>query len=241
MAHVPRLYVPGRLAPGPLTLAPEQAKRLASVMRLREGDEFLVFSGDGREYRASVTAVEKKGATLRAEVGELVRQEPQSPRVVELWLGLVRANRFEWALEKCVEAGVDIIRPLVSEYTARGDAPSAAKQERWQRILVEAAEQSGRLWLPVLEPAAKFGDLLSRRRGTLILGDPGGMPWPDATKLLPQQGNIAIAIGPEGGFAPEELAQANAQGALLTRFAPHILRTETAAVIATALLRAEGV
>lgn len=236
MAHIARLYVPGRLVAGPVTLDVDQSRRLAAVMRLREGDEFRLFAGDGREWSATAANV-TKGA-LRAVVGEVVRQEPQPPVTVELWVALVRPARLDWAIEKAVEAGADIIRPFTSEYTARGDFASNAKQQRWQRIVVEAAEQSGRLWMPVIEPPATFDALLSHHHGATVLGDPGGMPWREAAALLPPAGRVAVVIGPEGGFGPAELARAKAAGALATRFAPHILRTETAAVVATALVRA---
>lgn len=237
MAHIPRLYLPGRIAPGPLVLDAEQSRRLAAVMRVREGDEFRVFAGDGREWRATVTAAQK--TKVSASVGEVVRQEPQPALGVEVWCGLVRPNRFEWAIEKCVEAGADLFRPLLTEFAARGDGGSAAKQARWERIAVEAAEQCGRLWMPVMEPPARFLELLARTRGAaLVVGDGGGMPWPEVAKLLPERGRVVVAVGPEGGFSPDELAKARAAGALAASFGPHTLRTETAAVAGTALVRA---
>ena len=123
-------------------------------------DRRAAFAGDGREWRARVDEVARDG--LRATVGEVARQEPASPLVVEVWCALVRSQRFEWAIEKCVEAGADIIRPLICEHSARGDAPSTAKQERWERIAVEAAEQCGRLRLAVVERPARLESLLGR-------------------------------------------------------------------------------
>src|SRR5688572_16949377 len=125
MAHLPRLYIPRRITPGLLTLDGEQAKRLAGVMRLRSGDEIRVFSGDGREWRAVAGAATKAG--MRAEVHDVTRQEGLPELVVEVWLALVRPNRFDWAIEKCVEAGADIIRPLVTDHAARGEGLSATR------------------------------------------------------------------------------------------------------------------
>ena len=236
MAHIPRLYLPQRLAPGRLQLNAEQSRRLSAVMRLRTGDEFRLFSGDGREWCATVT-VEGKTA-LQCEVAELTRQEPQPARTLEIWCALVRPSRFEWAIEKCVEAGADVIRPLLADFTARGEGGSRHKQERWHRIAIEAAEQSGRLWMPVVTEPARFTGLLARHHGPLVIGDQHGRNAMEVQRLLPPAGTVAAAIGPEGGFSPEELAKAKAAGALLLRLAPHILRTETAAVAATAVLRA---
>lgn len=238
MAHVPRLYIPGRLGPGPLALDAAQARRLTSVMRLREGDSFLAFAGDGREWRARLTAVTK--SSTRAEVEELTRQEAALPIVLEAWLALIRPQLFDLAIEKCTEAGVDIIRPMRTEHFARSEAASAQRHERWERIAIEAAEQSGRLRVPVVESSANFTDLLNRSRIPVIIGDQHGKPWPDAAKLLPLQGTVAVAIGPEGGFSREELAAATAHGAIATSFGPNILRAETAAIVAVSLVRSLG-
>lgn len=238
MAHVPRLFVRGHLGPGPLLLEGEQAKRLAAVMRLREGESFLAFSGDGREWEATVGPATKAG--LRASVGALARQEAAPALTLELWVGLVRPNRFDWALEKAVEAGADIIRPLLSEHSARGEGSSAGRRERWERIAIEAAEQSGRLYVPVVEPPAQFGDLLARHHGALLVCDCDGRPWGEVPALLPGDGRLAVAVGPEGGFSPEELARARAHGALTAKLGPNTLRAETAAVVAVALVRSLG-
>jgi 16S rRNA (uracil1498-N3)-methyltransferase len=236
MAHVPCVYIRGHLGPGPLLLEGEQAKRLSTVMRIREGDQFLAFNGDGREWQATAGPASKQG--LLATVAAITRQEPAPPLTVEAWVGLVRPNRFDWALEKLVEAGADIIRTLLTEHAARGEGSSAARHERWDRIAIEAAEQCGRLHLAVVEPPARLDDLLARHRGALVVADRGGRPWPELAPLLPVEGSLALAIGPEGGFSEDELARAKAHGALVARLGPNILRTETAAVLAVGLVRA---
>lgn len=238
MAHVPRIFVPGHLATGTFRLDGEQAKRLTAVMRLRPGDPFLVFCGDGREWTATVASEER--GRLHATVGEVVRQEPALAIVLEAWIALVRPNRFDWAIEKCTEAGADVIRPLLGEHSARGEGSSAQRQERWNRIAVEASEQCGRLRLPVIEAPASFDRLVSNWRGSLIIGDPGGRSWPDTVPLLPERGTVAVAIGPEGGFSAGEVVAAKARGALGVSLGPNILRTETAAVVACALVRSLG-
>ncbi|MGD9935732.1 MAG: 16S rRNA (uracil(1498)-N(3))-methyltransferase, partial [Dehalococcoidia bacterium] len=138
MAHVPRLYHPGRIVPGPLALGPEASRHLTTVLRMRVGEEFLLFPGDGSEWLARIEGLSgKQGAW--ATVMELVRQEPSAALLqVELCCALVRNARFETVVEKCTELGVDVIRPMSCERTNRGDAPSAARKERWERITVEA-------------------------------------------------------------------------------------------------------
>ncbi len=236
MAPVPRLHVPGHIAAGPLRLDGDAAKRLGAVMRLREGDEFLVFSGDGREWLATVQGV-KRGVVL-ATVGAVVRQEAAPALVVELWCALVRPNRFDWAIEKATEAGADVIRPLVCEFNARAETASAMRQERWERIAVEASEQSGRLHLPVVTGPVTFGAALERLHAPIVIAHPGGVAWPQAKALLPARGTVVVAIGPEGGFSEREVAAAKTHGAIPLSLGANILRTETAALLAVGLLRA---
>jgi 16S rRNA (uracil1498-N3)-methyltransferase len=168
----------------------------------------------------------------------MVRQEPAPAVLIEAWCAIVRPNRFDWAIEKCTEVGVDLIRPITSAHTARGDGASSSRAERWQRIAVEAAEQSGRLYVPVIEPPLAF-DAALRRAGPppLVFCDGSGEALSALRALFPARGRVAVAIGPEGGWSEAELAAARAAGALVLRLGPHILRTETAAVVATAMLR----
>lgn len=225
----------GKLAPGPLVLDGEAANRLGAVLRVRPGEEVRLFAGDGREWQALVR--EAGRGRVVVEVAGVVRQEPPPELVVEVWLPLVRAQRFEWAVEKCTEAGADIIRPAAMAYSQRGDAPSGAKLERWERIAVEASEQCGRLFLPVIEPAAGLERLLGGHRGALVALDREGMPPGEAARLLPERGRAAVVCGPEGGFSPGELAALRAKGALFVRAGPYVLRSETAAVAGVVLVR----
>lgn len=235
MAHTPRIHIPGRIGPGPLTIEGDAAHRLRTVLRLKPGDPFLVFSGDGREYHATLTAAGKPAVS--ATVGEVVRQEPVPALAIETWCALVRANRFDWAIEKCVEAGADVIRPLVTEHASRGDSASASRRERWGRIAIEAAEQSGRLFVPTIEAPVTLGQALHRHHGAVVVADAAGQPIEAVASLLPSQGHVAVVVGPEGGLSDAERDHARHAGALFLRLGPHVFRTETAAVVATAVVR----
>lgn len=235
MSHVPRVYLPQRLAHGPVTIGGDAGRHLAAALRVRPGDPLLLFAGDGREWAATVSEV-TKGSVL-AGVGEIARQEAPPAVVIETWCALVRANRFEWAIEKCVEAGADIIRPAITAFTQRGDTPSASRLERWRRIVIEAVEQSGRLFVPVIEAPATLERLLAGHRGAIVVADREGRRPADLGTLLPQAGHLALVVGPEGGFAPGESADLARHGAIPATFGPYILRTETAAITGTALLR----
>lgn len=237
VAHGPRLYRPGHIAPGPLTVAGDAAQRLASVMRVRHGDPLFLFSGDGHEWQATVTDVSR--GSVRLEVAGILRHVPLPALAIEIWCAIVRPNRFDWMLEKVTEAGADIIRPLLCDRSARGEGGSAARRERWERVVIEASEQSGRLHIPVITEPARFVDLVSHQRTALIVAHlEDAREWRETAALVPARGAVAVAIGPEGGFSPAEVSAAKAHGALLTSLGPNILRTETAALAATVLLRA---
>jgi len=236
MEALPRVCVPEGVGPGALELTGTRARHLAGSRRLRTGDEFLVFAGDGIEYRARIEEASRE--LVIATVGEITRQEPPPGRAVEVWCANVRANRMEWAIEKCVEAGVDVFRPIATERSVRGQELSENRHERWGRIAVEAAEQCGRLYLPVVAPVTAFGAALEDRQGVLVVASRDGLPWGKVGGELPEQGSVAIAIGPEGGFSDGELESAVAKGAMVASLGPNTLRTETAAVVAVALARA---
>ncbi|MCY3504859.1 MAG: RsmE family RNA methyltransferase [Chloroflexi bacterium] len=228
--------MPEGVEPGTLDLAGAQARHLSGSRRLRRGDEFLVFAGDGVEYRAWIEDVSRERVT--ANVGDVTRRESRPARTVEVWCANVRGNRMEWAIEKCVEAGIDVFRPITTERSVRGQELSESRRERWERIAIEAAEQCGRLYLPVIAPVAAFREALEDRDGALVVANRGGTPWVDVAGELPEQGAVIIAVGPEGGFSEDEIASAIEAGALVASLGPNTLRTETAAVVAVALARA---
>ncbi|MXX19927.1 MAG: 16S rRNA (uracil(1498)-N(3))-methyltransferase [Dehalococcoidia bacterium] len=236
MEALPRVCVPEGVGPGALELAGAQARHLSGSRRLRKGDEFLAFAGDGVEYRARIEDVSRE--RVRAAVGDVTRRESRPARSVEVWCANVRANRMEWAIEKCVEAGVDVFRPITTEHSVRGQELSESRRERWERIAIEAAEQCGRLYLPVIAPVVAFREVLADRDGALVVANRGGTPWSEVAEQIPEQGAITIAIGPEGGFTEDEVEQAIEVGAIVASLGKNTLRTETAAVVTVALARA---
>ncbi len=239
MAHIPRLYTPTRLEPGPLALEGALARRVSTVLRLKESDRFLVFSGDGKEWQVRIENIGRQRVHVTVE--EELRSSPLQAPQLELAVSIVRANRMDWAIEKCTEAGADMIQPITTDYANRGSADSRSRRERWERIAIEATEQCGRLYVPdILEPLA-FSEWLEQRHDTVFFGDPAGIPWESARAQIPAEGTLSFVVGPEGGFSPQEteaLRSANAVGVCL---GPYTLRTETGALVAAALVRSSAV
>lgn len=235
MDALPRICVPEGVQPGPLQLQGGQARHLAGSRRLRDGDSFLVFAGDGVEYQARVESVSHD--RVIATVDDAVRRAPPPTPEVEVWCANVRVNRMEWAIEKCVEAGVNVFRPINTDHSVRGKELSVGRHARWRRIALEAAEQCGRLYLPEITPVHPFEEALKGWEGTLVIAHQEGMPWADIAGQLPENGRLAVAVGPEGGFSRAEIAAATQTGALVASLGSNTFRTETAAVVAVAFTR----
>ncbi len=234
MAHLPRIFHPEATGPGPLLFRGPAAHRLIRVLRLRTGDELLVFAGDGHEWRASVRAAGRD--TAEVEVLELVRSAAAA-NVLEVRLALLRPQRFDWAVEKITEAGGDVIGGLLTERTEERLRLGPARLERWGRIAIEAAEQCGRLFVPAVAEPVPLRHLLAGARPGLVLADPAGAPILSMRDRLSAFRRLTLLVGPEGGFSEAELAEARAAGALAVSLGDTVLRAETAAVVATAFIR----
>lgn len=236
--RVPRVWVEGPLPPGGRLSLPEPAAHhLLGVLRLRPGDPLVLFNGEGRDYSGSIVAVGKRG--LEVQLTAVSDPEPP-PRVeIHLGIGIARAERLAFALQKATELGVSRISPLHTERSVVKLDRSRLdqRQAHWRGILIAASEQSGRRRLPDLDPAQSLGDWLRRR-------DPEGLAIdldPTAPRTLralpPPQGPVALLIGPEGGLSPAEHAAAARAGFLGVRLGPRILRAETAPLAAIAAIQ----
>jgi 16S rRNA (uracil1498-N3)-methyltransferase len=158
-----------------------------------------------------------------------------------LFQSLLIREKFEWVLQKATEIGVAQIVPVL---TARGLVRTKQieenKLDRWRRIVTEAAEQSHRGRIPRLEPVVLFGDVFARFVGFdrfLIAAPSETVSLRETLRGMGRRDpSIALLIGPEGGFTDEELALARDKGAMAVGLGPRILRTETAAIVACALI-----
>ena len=227
-----RLYVTSPLAPGG-AVAPtlDQSRYLTQVMRLKAGDELLVFNGRDGEWRASIAEVLKKGVILRAE--EQTRPQTFGPDL-ELIIAVVKKARVETIVEKAAELGARRVRLVITQRTNA----DRIRLDRLDAIAEEAAEQTGRLDVPMVDDPVKLDTLLagwdaSRR---LMFCDETGGPDAAATLRAQPRGPWSILIGPEGGFAPEERARLLAlPQAVPVSLGPRILRADTAAAAALTL------
>ncbi len=231
-----RLFVPQELAEGSVVEAsPEQSHYLAHVLRLAEGAELLLFNGRDGEWLARIEAKTKKAVRLRAV--ERTRPQPPLPDLVYCFAPL-KAGRLDYLVQKAVEMGAGVLQPVVTQHT------QIAKPgiERLRANAVEAAEQCGILAIPEVREAQKFDRLLGEwekdRRLIFCVEDAStNNPLPALQAITERK--LGLLVGPEGGFSEDERRQLRALPFVTAiPLGPRILRADTAAVAALAVIQA---
>jgi 16S rRNA (uracil1498-N3)-methyltransferase len=234
----PRLYVDAHLASGgEIALEPGQAHYLRSVLRRGPGTPVAVFNREDGEWLCRIAEIGKRGARLAVE--HRVR-EPEADPEADLWLlfAPIKRGRIDWLVEKATELGASALVPV---WTARSQV-ERLNLDRLRAHAVEAAEQSERLSVPELRPPEPLERVIagwpSARRLIICDESGGGEPIANAAARL-ARGPAALLIGPEGGFDNAEL-DAIGKLSFVTRvgLGPRVLRAETAAVAALAVVQA---
>lgn len=228
----PRIYQALSTAPGDnIELDERAAKHLIQVLRLREGEPFILFNGQGQAWQARLTSKERRHAT--ASIEEQLESDVESPLHSHLGLGISKGERMDYAIQKAVELGVNEITPLFTRYSmVKLDAKRKDKRhQHWQGIIIGACEQSGRNRLPLLHPAmeseAWLNSIDSEQK---LLLDPDAAH--SLSGLPDKPASVSLYIGPEGGLSDEEINTASQTGFTGIRLGPRVLRTETAVVTA---------
>lgn len=237
--RVIRAHVELPLAAGRTVELPESAAgHLVRVLRLREGDACVLFNGDGFDHDARLVRADKRGASAEIVASRAVDLE--SPLSITLVQGIARGEKMDWILQKATELGVSAFVPVSSDRSeVKLDAERAAKRHaHWRSVVVSACEQSWRTRVPDVAPpqslAAALAGLPAHAARWLL--DPEAVSG-IATMAAPSAG-VVLAIGPEGGWSPNDRAALIAAGFGGLRLGPRILRTETAGMAAIAALQA---
>jgi 16S rRNA (uracil1498-N3)-methyltransferase len=228
------------------TLKGAQAEHMIRVLRTQPGVEADVVAG-GRVFHAVVASISDGGpgggAEVRFNLVAEVEADPAMP--ITLVMSIFKFDHMEWAIEKATELGVAAVAPVIARRTEKHLALAAMRRvERWRRIAHEAAQQSRRSDVPAIHDPGKLSDrvkaasnlkrivLAEQERSTTLrdalaeAGAAAGTEMPD----------LELAIGPEGGWAPEEEALFDANGWQAVSLGPRILRAETAAIAALAVV-----
>jgi 16S rRNA (uracil1498-N3)-methyltransferase len=237
---VPRLFVaPARLQGERVTLAGEEHRRVCRVLRLQAGDRVTLFDGQGGECEAVLQP--PTGRSVEAViVARRAVAAPAGPSLT-LLVGLTKGERMELVVQKATELGVARLWPVVTARAVpRLEAERAAgRRTRWLTIAREAARQCGRADTPVIDEITPFAVALAAFPASALRL----LFWEEAASVplracLPATApaQVVLAVGPEGGFAPDEVAAAEAAGFRVAGLGPRTLRAETAAIVALALV-----
>lgn len=223
---------------GELIVRDGPSHQIRDVLHLRPGEIISAMNGKGDEYRVELTQV--RGKEVRGLVRDRVDSASEPRTHLVLYQALLKSDRFEWVLQKGTEIGVSQFTPII---TSRAVAASIgdAKRARWERIIIEAAEQSGRRKIPALHPVRTYEEALKAAQAG---GGLGVIPWEeelvgDIRSLLSSidaSAPVSLFIGPEGGFAGSEIDAARGHGVHPVSLGPRILRADTAGLVAASVI-----
>ena len=214
-----------------VTLTADEARHLREVLRLKPGDEVSVFDGEGREFRATVVQARRESAELQLK-DEIASARPESPLQITLAVALLKGEKFDTVVQKATELGVASIVPVV---TARADVRLRAGKEvdaRVARALGALLVHRVRAHPHVGSLPQQFTSVLSPSRPCLLFSEREGH---ELTQIHTHE--VTAIIGSEGGWSDEELGEARAAGVQIVTLGGRVLRADTAAISAAALLQ----
>ena len=235
-----------RPTPGQVLLSEEESRHLRDVLRLRAGDEARVFDGVGKEFACVVLdAGGRKDAARLAVRAAVEPPSPEPPVFITLAAALLKGEKFDLVVQKAVELGVGLIKPLLTkraDVRLRDERDAAKRVGRWGRLALEAAKQSGRARVPTVDaPQAFETKVAAERVGVdilpLMFAERGGGGLNELPRRDEPPANVTALVGPEGGWDDEELELARAHGWHVVTLGGRTLRAETAAITACVLLQ----
>ncbi|MGD1278715.1 MAG: RsmE family RNA methyltransferase [Tepidisphaeraceae bacterium] len=229
-----RIYL-ARLAVGRIELPRGEARHVRDVLRLTEDREVEAFDAAGRVGRGRLIAVGPGGVAVQIE---RIEAPPSRPGAVSVASAVPKSTRADWMIEKLSELGVDRFIPLASRRSVV--RPQEGKLARWRRVAEQSAKQSRRVGIMQIEPVVELPDLLEwpleqgQVRWCLSTGE-DAVPMLQLAATMPP--SVMLLVGPEGGWAEDELALLAAAGVAAARLTSTVLRIETAAVAAAAIVQ----
>jgi 16S rRNA (uracil1498-N3)-methyltransferase len=231
---LPRLFLPSEIDPQRnVLIAGEEAHYLLAVLRMKAGEELSLFDPSGRHFRARISRAGREGIT--AELLEELPPARDPARPVVLVQAILKSDKMDLVVRKSTELGVSRIVPVVAE---RSQVRSTRKGERWRKVAREAARQSFRTSVPGVDEPQGLAEFFGGA-GSLegfIFWEGGGSSLREA-RLKHSPNPLVIAIGPEGGFTEAEVSLAGRKGLEVKSLGERILRAETAAVAALAVVQ----
>lgn len=218
----------------------EDVKHIYKVLRLKVGETIAVNDLQGSEYLGKITDISKTEVAVK--LMEKLAVNNESPVNIYLFQGLPKSSKMDLIVQKATELGVKEITPVVTErVVVKTELNEFKKVDRWNRIALEACKQSKRSLIPAINIPIEFEELLSKLRTMDLIVVPyeneEGYGIKNLVKKIAGHINeIAVVIGPEGGFEEEEIETLKNIGANIVTLGPRILRTETAGFVCTSIL-----
>ncbi len=235
--RIPRIHHPHTIDQlGSLALSEDAAGHVGRVLRMKEGQEVLLFDGSGAEFPATITSVSKKN--VEVEISERIERSCESPLDIHLGQVVSRGDKMEFTIQKSVELGVNTITPLISERCGvKLDQKRFEKKlAQWQKIAIAACEQCGRNTVPVIRPIMQLEEWCAEQTDALKLNLHPRAKYSINTLPEPMT-KVRLLIGPEGGLSAEEIEMTEQYQFEETLLGPRVLRTETAALTAITALQ----
>ncbi len=241
LSRVPRLYLETQLDGPDIALPSKHAHYLRDVLRLRSGNDVVVFNGRGNECLAEIEALTRDGAKLRITTTSAPIPEPKLN--LTLLQGIAKADAMDLIVQKSTELGVRSIAPVLTEYSVVKIDPQRTRRrlEHWQRIAQSACEQSGRHSPPLIcepQPLDRGLEALSQTGKRVVLDPRAELTFADGASSGHPATPICILIGPEGGLSERDLLLSEQAGFERVKLGPRILRVETAAIAACTIAQA---
>jgi len=231
-----RFYAPRQnISDSAITLDIDETRHLRDVLRLEIGDDVNVFDGHGNEFECTIASIGKNETQLTVSR----RAEPSAPESsLDLTLAVCQlpGDKFDLVVQKAVELGINNLVPLQSVHTERRDVGSANRLERWRKIALGAAKQSGRATLMSVPEPLKFDEFVrSAAAGETVFffAERDGTSLPSR----PPGKKITAIVGPKGGWEDSEIGLARERGFAIVTFGGRILRAETAAISVASILQ----
>ncbi|MBN2467786.1 MAG: 16S rRNA (uracil(1498)-N(3))-methyltransferase [Deltaproteobacteria bacterium] len=239
-----RLFVPPEeIESNKIIINGEPLKKIRAVLRLKPHDQLCIFDGRGHEYVSQIISL----STREAELKIITKQYPDRESAFEVHVGqaVPKSDKMKFVIQKAVELGAYEFHPFYSSRTVPtyDKGQLAGRLRRWQKISQEAAQQSGRTMVPWVNPPVEFSQLLAVSQQShlriILHGESAKEPLKQILTNERRGEKVFFIVGPEGGFAPEELRLAQQYGFESVRLGARILRTETAALTFLSILQYE--
>jgi 16S rRNA (uracil1498-N3)-methyltransferase len=240
---MPRFYVPyPRIENELLRIEGDEVKHIKKVLRLKAGDEMIVFDGSGKEYEGKIIEVGPSSVEIRIQNSFISKKE--SHLEITLAQSLLKGEKMDYLIQKATELGVKEIIPFFSSRSIPRfeKTVSLMRRRRWEKIAVGASKQSGRGVVPKIEPVQDYSEMIKNIPPDfirLVLWEKEGEKLKEILEGSKEKRKIFFIVGPEGGLSQEEVGLAKQNDFIPVTLGKRILRSETASLCLLSILQYE--